>query len=97
MPCARESSRRGTACRTLLVRSHEKKSTAGRTPCNREGRAGGSSLFPMLGHLRGDEQGISFATDEQERIFARLAYGLIELADVPDRLVVDFLDHITLP
>ena len=40
---------------------------------------------------------MSFAIHKQERFLARLANGLIEVSDVPDWLVVDFLDHITLP
>ena len=54
-------------------------------------------LFPTLCQLRGDEQRMSLAIHQQERFLARLANGLIEVSDVPDWLVVDFLDHITLP
>ena len=54
-------------------------------------------LFPILCQLRGDEQRMSLAIHKQERFLARLANGLIEVSDVPDWLVVDFLDHITLP
>ena len=62
-----------------------------------KGRAHCSSLFPILCQLRGYEQSVPLAIHEQERILSRLANGSIEVGDVRHRLVIDFLDHITLP
>ena len=62
-----------------------------------KGRAHCSSLFPILRQLRGYEQSVPLAIHEQEGILSRLANGSIEVGDVRHRLVIDFLDHITLP
>ena len=60
-----------------------------------KGRAHCSSLFPILRQLRGYEQSVPLAIHEQERILARLLNGSIEVGDVRDCLMIDFLDHIT--
>ena len=61
-----------------------------------KGRASCPSLFPILRQLRGYEQSAPLAIHEQERILSRLTYGSVEVGDVCDRLVIDFLDHISL-
>jgi hypothetical protein len=38
---------------------------------------------------------VPLAIHEQERILARLLNGSIEVGDVRDCLMIDFLDHIT--
>ena len=60
-----------------------------------KGRASCPSLFPILRQLRSYEQGAPLAIHEQERILARLLNGSIEVGDVRDCLMIDFLDHIT--
>ena len=60
-----------------------------------KGRASRSSLFPILRQLCGYEQSVPLAIHEQERILSRLLNGSIEVGDVRNCLVIDFLDHIT--
>lgn|SRR5271170_3619487 len=46
--------------------------------------------------LRGDEQSATVAVDQEQRFAAGFAEGALELRDIGDGLMVDFLDHVAL-